>query len=72
MSSINTYADMPEPRFGHAWRDASGKIHATVRFAGGAFPFLAFDGAAEARALAAACAEAAEAMDRLAAEAADA
>ena len=65
MSSINISADMPEPRFGHAWRSDDGTIHAVIRFQDQTWPYLAFDDPAEARSLAAACTEAAEAMDRL-------
>ena len=65
MTGINMCADMPEPKLGHVWRADDGTIHAVIRFQGQTWPYLAFDAPAEARALAAACTEAAEALDRL-------
>jgi hypothetical protein len=52
---------------GHVWRDRDGNVNATVdafREDGGHSCWLAFDDPADARALAAACTEAAEAMER--------
>ena len=68
MTSVNISADMPEPKLGHVWRADDGTIHASIRFGDRAWPYLMFDSPTEARALAAVCTEAAEAMDRLAAE----
>ena len=67
MSYISTDSDVEGPRFGSVWRADHGPICATVRLSpGGASTFLSFDSPADARAVAAACTEAAEAMDRLA------
>ena len=63
MSYICTDSNISGPRFGHAWRDEHGGIHATVRLGQAV---MTFTSAAEARAVAAACTEAAEALDRLA------
>jgi hypothetical protein len=63
VSHISSDADIVAPHHSHAWRDA-GVVRATVRMGGGT---LYFDSAADARAVAAACAEAADAMDRAAA-----
>ena len=72
-SYLSTHADVTDPRFtGHVWRDNDGQINATVDIApktGGILDWwLAFDDPAAARGLAAACIEAAEAMEALAAE----
>jgi hypothetical protein len=66
MSYISSDSDVKEPRFGSVWRADRGVTCATVYLGGTAF--LSFDSPADARALAAVCTEAAEAMDRLAAE----
>ncbi len=50
-------------RFGHAWRDKSGGAHATIRL--GEYAAVTADSAEEARAIAAACLEAAEAIEAL-------
>jgi hypothetical protein len=63
VSYISTEGALSRPRLGHAWRDGHG-IYATVRLDGAT---LCFDGAADARAVAAACTEAAEALEQLAA-----
>ena len=62
-SSISTDSDISEPRHSHSWRAKDGAIWATVRLGGAT---LCFDSAADARAVAAACTEAAEALDKLA------
>ena len=67
MSYISSDADLSGPRLQHAWR-AEGTIHASVRLSERSSSTLYFDSAADARAVAAACTEAAEALDRLAAE----
>jgi hypothetical protein len=68
-SYIAVNSDFEEPRFtGHVWRDDDGIVNATVdtrRKTGAYSCWLAFDDPAAARALAAACTEAAEAMERL-------
>ena len=67
MSYISTDSEITGPRFGNVWRADRGEICATVRLSpGGASTFLSFDSPADARAVAAACTEAAEAMERLA------
>ena len=66
MSRISTDADISEPRFAHAWRAESGSIHAAVYLSRRSSSTLTFDSAADARALAAECIEAAEALDKLA------
>ena len=65
MSFASTSSDLSDPRFGHAWRNADESIHAIVKLGQ---VDLYFDSAAGARAVAAACIEAAEAIDRLADE----
>ena len=61
-------APVSAPRHDHVWRDTiDGGIHATVSLNDYRTASLSFDSAADARAVAAACTEAAEAMDRLAA-----
>ena len=67
MSYISTDSEIKDPRFGSAWRTDRGAIRATV-YLSPRSPFLSFDSPADARAVAAACIEAAEAMERLAAE----
>ena len=71
-SYLSSHADITDPRFtGHVWRDNDGKINATVDIApktGRHSCWLCFGDPADARAVAAACTEAAEAMERLAAE----
>ena len=66
MSYISSDSDLSRPRHQHAWRAEDGTIHATVRLGEGSSSALFFDSAADARAVAAACTEAAEALDRLA------
>ena len=63
MSFASIDSDVSDPRFGQAWRDPDGRVHSTVKLGGSS---LYFDSAADARAVAAACTEAAEALDRLA------
>ena len=65
MSYLSTDSDVEGPRFGSVWRADHGPICATVHLGPGT-TFLSFDSPADARAVAAACIEAAEAMDRLA------
>ena len=66
MSYISTDSEIKDPRFGSVWRADRGAICATV-YLGPVTTFLSFDSPADA----AACIEAAEAMDRLAAEGKD-
>jgi hypothetical protein len=61
VSYVSTDSGLSRPRPGHVWRDEHG-IYATVRLDGAT---LCFDSAADARAVAAACSEAAEAIERL-------
>jgi hypothetical protein len=68
VSYISSDADLSGPRHQHAWRAEGGTIHATVRLSENNASTLYFDSAADARAVAAACIEAAEALDRLAEE----
>jgi hypothetical protein len=68
VSYITSDADLSGPRHQHAWRAEGGTIHATVRLSENNSSTLYFDSATDARAVAAACTEAAAAMDRLAAE----
>lgn len=68
MSYISTDTDLSGPRHTHAWRAEGGSTHATVRLSENNASTLYFDSAEDARATAAACTEAAEALDRLAAE----
>ncbi len=63
MSFISTDSKITESRSRHAWRNDDGSIHTTVALGTST---LYFDSAEDARALAAACTEAAEALDRLA------
>ena len=65
MSFISIDSKMTESNLRHSWRNEDGTIHATVALGESS---LYFDSAADARAVAAACTEAAEALDRLAAE----
>jgi hypothetical protein len=69
VSWISTDSGLESPRFGTAWRDEYGKIHATVYLGKAAVFFDGPDGK-DARAVAAVCIEAAEAMERLEAESA--
>ncbi len=67
MSYTSTHADIQGARFtGHVWRSEGGVINGTVELSetAGARSWLSFDSPADARALAAACTEAAEEMDR--------
>ena len=69
MSYIGADADLSDPRFGNVWRDEiTGAVYGTVRLAAGSTITITFYSPADARAVAAACTETAEAMDRLAAE----
>ena len=65
MSNISTDSEIAGPRFVQVRRADRGAIWATVWLGTGA-TFLSFDSPADARAVAAACTEAAEAMERLA------
>jgi hypothetical protein len=62
-ASIDTR--ITQPHYRRAWRNDDGTIHATVALGEST---LYFDSARDAREAAAACTEAAEALDRLAAE----
>lgn len=66
MSYLVTNSNLRGPQFHDAWRGTDGGIHATVYL--NSRDALFFDSADDARAVAAACAQAAEAHDRLAAE----
>jgi hypothetical protein len=71
MSYLSTHSqDLEKPRFnGHVWRSEDGKVNATVevtRQAGDVW--YCFDDPSHARALAAECIKAAEAMERFEAE----
>ena len=70
MSYIATDSEITRSWFSQAWRADRGDICATVRLGSGT-TFMSFDSPADARAVAAACIEAAEAMERLAAEGKD-
>ena len=70
MSYISTGTDIEDPHFGHSWRADSGTIHATVYLSRPSSTFVNFDSPGDARAAAAACIEAAEALERLEAESA--
>ena len=59
--NITERAEEP-PRYGHAWRDDGGALHATLTFGQS---WVTFGGPADARAAAAACIQAAEAMEAL-------
>ena len=65
MSYITTDSDITGPHFGHAWTTAAG-ISANVYLSENDASRLVFDSPEDARAAAAACLEAAEAMERLA------
>ncbi len=65
MTYIAADIDISEARFNQAWRSEHGSMHATVRLTSGAGARLYLDSAEDARAIAAACTEAAEALDRL-------
>jgi hypothetical protein len=69
MSNIDVEARISAPSHSHAWRTADGSsIRATVNLNQDNASALYFDDAGDARAVAAACTQAAEALDRLAAE----
>jgi hypothetical protein len=70
VSYISTDSKIKEPHFGHSWRAGSGTIHATVYLSRAGSTFVNFDSPGDARAAAAACTEAAEALERLEAESA--
>ena len=67
MSYISTDSDVEDPRTGPVWRSERGTIHGTV-YLRDSHAYITFDSPADARDLAAACTEAAEAMERLEAE----
>lgn len=65
MSEITARTELRRPKFSNAWRsDPSGVILSIVDL-GGNDAHLTFDSAADARAVAAECIKAAEAMERL-------
>jgi hypothetical protein len=68
VSYISTDAAVKEPRFGHAWRTAGGMVCAAVYLSQAGRAFVNFDSPVDARAVAAECIKAAEAMERLEAE----
>lgn len=59
--NITERAEEP-PRYGHAWRDDEGTLHATITFGQS---WITFGSPADARASAVACIRAAEAMEAL-------
>ena len=63
MSFVSSDSNLKAPHLRRAWRNNDGSPHVTVELA----PSVAlyFDSAADARAVAAACTEAAEALDRM-------
>ena len=65
-STVTTHTAISGPAFGHAWRDKRGELNAVVYLSPACS--LYFGSAEDARATAAACTEAAEAIDQLAAE----
>jgi hypothetical protein len=71
-SYLSSHTDIADPKFtGHVWRDGEGAINATVDITpkrAAHSCWLCFDDPADARAVAAACTEAADAMERLEAE----
>lgn len=66
MSAINARTELCRPKLGNVWRHA-GKILSIVDL-GNNDAYLTFTSAADARAVAAECIKAAEAMERLEAE----
>jgi hypothetical protein len=65
MSAITARTELRPPKFSNAWRhDTTQSILAIVEL-GGHDAHLTFDSAADARAVAAECIKAAEAMERL-------
>jgi hypothetical protein len=68
VSYISSDADLSGPRAGRAWRADDGSVHVTVRLSEVSTSTLFFDSADDARSVAAACTQAAEAWDRVAAE----
>lgn len=70
MSYISTDATVTESSFGHVWRTEDGTVCATVYLNPTSRAFVTFDSPVDARAVAAECIEAAEAMERLGAESA--
>jgi len=70
MSAISVRGDVGRPEFDRAWRnEGTGGVLSMVSLAQrGRAAYLTFDSAADARAVAAECIKAAEAMERLEAE----
>ena len=66
MSWLSLRPDVSNPHLDHVWRGNAGEVFAIVKLGKDADMVLA--SAADARAVAAACIEAAEAMEQLAAE----
>ena len=65
MSAITARTELREPRFSNAWRtEGTGAILSIVDL-GAKDGYLTFDSAADARAVAAECIKAAEAMEQL-------
>lgn len=62
---VTTDSEITSPHFGRAWRDQYGFTHASVGLNENRRIALHFDDPATARAVAAACTEAAEAMEAL-------
>jgi hypothetical protein len=68
VSYIAIDAHVGQPKAGHVWRSDNGQIHATVYVSEKNSTAFFFTSAADARAMAERCTEAAEAMEALAAE----
>ena len=66
MSFVSSDSNLKVPHLRRTWRNDDGSGHATVELSPGTA--LYFDSPTDARAVAAACTEAAEALDRLAGE----
>jgi hypothetical protein len=65
VNSISTDSTITRSEFGHAWRDKAGIAHAAVWLGQATITFSGEPGPALARAVAAACTQAAEAMEAL-------
>jgi hypothetical protein len=63
VSVAHVAEEFQEPWFGHAWRSTEGKAFASVHL--GTYSSLSFDSPGDARAAAAACNQAAAAMEAL-------
>lgn len=68
MSSITARTELRPPKFSNAWRHPTLGTVMSIVDLGGSDAHFTFDAAADARAVAAECIKAAEAMERLEAE----